>query len=646
MSWQIASMLLVALVLAGGFFWYERSRPSARIVAAVAALAALAVAGRVALAPIPNVVATTDVVLLTGYCLGPAPGFAVGALVGLISNFWLGQGPWTPWQMAGWGMIGIGGGALALLTLRRLGRIGLALVAAISGLAYGALLDLSVMVTYGGEQSLDRYLALSARGIPFNLAHAAGNAALMLAVGPAMVRMLDRFRARMEVDWGPPPVATASGAAALLAIGMVLATPLQPPSANAAGAERGSSLDASARYLIEAQNPDGGFGIAPDSDSNAAMTGWAMLGLESAGINPLDVSSGGRTAIDYLEAEAAQVSSTGDMERTILALEAAGVSSRAFAGRDLVAELLDRRRDDGSYQRQVNLSAYAIVALRSAGVSSSEYGNTAAWLRKAQNSDHGWGSFEGAASEPDSTGAVLQALAVAPGDNRLDRGVRWLRGAQLSNGGYSLSSGAGANSQSTAWAAQGLVAAGVSPSSVRSAGKSPLDYLAARQAGDGHVAYSEASDQTPVWVTAQAAGAMAEEAFPPAVVARAPEGGGSNGGGSAGSGGGGGSGGGLGLGGSNGNDNGGIEREDRKGRGGGGGKTAAEGAKADGGQAAGAAPAAEAELGVAGDDGPATDGDTPSGDSIVPSTPVLLGGLAALALVLGAGWLVVQRRLP
>ena len=107
MSWQATSLVILALVIVGGFAWFERSRPSARIVAAVAALAALGVAGRVVLAPIPNVVATTDVALLAGYTLGGGPGFAVGALSGLVSNFWLGQGPWTPWQMAGWGLVGI-----------------------------------------------------------------------------------------------------------------------------------------------------------------------------------------------------------------------------------------------------------------------------------------------------------------------------------------------------------------------------------------------------------------------------------------------------------------------------------------------------------------------------------------------------------
>src|ERR671923_1026480 len=116
MSWQVAAYALLALVLAGGLAWYELSRPPARTVALVAALAALAVAGRLAFAAIPNVVATTDIVLIAGYAVGAAPGFAVGALAALVSNLWLGQGPWTPWQMAGWGLCGLLGAGRAPIT--------------------------------------------------------------------------------------------------------------------------------------------------------------------------------------------------------------------------------------------------------------------------------------------------------------------------------------------------------------------------------------------------------------------------------------------------------------------------------------------------------------------------------------------------
>ena len=113
MSWQAASLVLLALALAFGFAWYERERPPARVIAVVAALAALAVVGRLAFAAFPNVKPTTDIVLFAGYALGAVPGFAVGAVTAIVSNIFLSQGPWTVWQMAGWGAVGIAGAVLA-----------------------------------------------------------------------------------------------------------------------------------------------------------------------------------------------------------------------------------------------------------------------------------------------------------------------------------------------------------------------------------------------------------------------------------------------------------------------------------------------------------------------------------------------------
>jgi hypothetical protein len=166
----------------------------------------------------------------------------------------------------------------------------------------------------------------------------------------------------------------------------------------------------------------------------------------------------------------------------------------------------------------VNPTAFGILALRAAGASAGS-ARSAAWLRANQNDDGGWGFASGAASDPDSTGAVLQALAASGKRAGIRPGVRYLRNAQRSGGGFALASGA-VNSQSTAWAVQGLIAARVSPSSVRTGGGSPLSYLAATQARDGHYRYSQSSDQTPVWVTGQALAAVSGKAFPLAPVPR------------------------------------------------------------------------------------------------------------------------------
>lgn len=525
MSWQLGILLMLAATLLGGLAWYERSRPPSQVVALVAALAALAVAGRVAFSPIPNVVPTTDIVLLAGYALGGAPGFAVGALSGLVSNFWLGQGPWTPWQMAGWGMTGILGAGLAVATGRRVGRIGLAVVCAAAGFGFGALMDLSLMVTYGGEQSLDRFLAISARSLPFNIAHAAGNAALALVAGPAMVRMLLRYRRRFEFAWKDRAAlqrAGGAGAAAGAICTLVALLALLPPTLSggraAAAASKSAGSSSAVGWLRATQNGDGGFGFGRGAESSPAMTGWAVLGLESAGVNPLDLDHGDATAISYLGGTVGQISTTGDLERTILVLRGAGLDPRHFQGRDLVRRLLARRGGDGSWGGQVNPTAFGILALRSAGATSGS-SRSAAWLRAHQNQDGGWGFAAGTASDPDSTGAALQALAAAGGGAGVRSGVGYLRGAQESGGGFALAGGS-VNAQSTAWAVQGLLAAGVSPASVRTAGRSPLDYLASTQARDGHYRYSSASDQTPVWVTGQALLAVDAKPFPLAPVPR------------------------------------------------------------------------------------------------------------------------------
>ena len=366
------------------------------------------------------------------------------------------------------------------------------------------------MVTYGGEQSLDRYLALSARGVPFNIAHATGNFVIALAAGPALVRMISRFRTRLEFQWRP------AGAISLLLVALVAAG--AAGGAGSSEAAAGAKVPASS-WLARAQNDDGGFSATQGQTSSPAMTGWAMLGLEAAGTNPLDLREGGETPVSYLRSEMSRLRSVGDLERTILALAGAGVDPHRFAGSDLVAQLHKRLDRDGSVDGQVNLTAFYALAMRAAGAGTGSLKRPAAWLRGAQNADGGWGIQPQAPSEADSTGATLQGLAAAGARGRASaRGAAWLRRAQRSSGGWALAGTGVVNSQSTAWAVQGLAAIGGAAHSIHNA----LGYLGHLRAPDGHYRYSASSDQTPIWVTAQVLLAVERRPFPLAAVPRAP----------------------------------------------------------------------------------------------------------------------------
>ena len=109
----LAMLVVVALVLALFFAGYEASRPGLRQIMPTLVLAALAAAGRILFGPIPDFKPVSAIAIIAGATLGRRNGFMVGALAALTSNFFFGQGMWTPWQMYAWGLVGYVGGVLA-----------------------------------------------------------------------------------------------------------------------------------------------------------------------------------------------------------------------------------------------------------------------------------------------------------------------------------------------------------------------------------------------------------------------------------------------------------------------------------------------------------------------------------------------------
>jgi hypothetical protein len=526
MSWQLTSFVILGLVLLGGFAWYEHSRPPSQVVALVAALAALAIAGRIAFAAFPNVKPTTDIVVFAGYALGGAPGFAVGAFTALVSNFWFGQGPWTPWQMAGWGLCGVLGALLALGT-RNAGRFTLAAICGFAAILYGTLLNFSLMATYGGDLSWQKLWFYEGRAVPFEIAHFGGNIVFALVAGPAMVRMLVRFRERFE--WRRPISGTpgraerglggalrSGGVAALL---LILLAAVFTPAAHASAAEEAASVGRAVHWLETQQRPSGGFAADSGREPGAEITSWAMLALAAAGRNPLDVTKDGHTPLDFLRSHADEIKDAGDVARTILALEAAGADPRQFGGENLVARLLAQRRQNGSYQGWPATSAYAVLALRAAGANDATPA-TVDWLRKVQGSDGGWGNQPGDSGTPEITGGVLQVLT--PGSAASERALGYLRDAKRSNGGFAPGNNLAANAQATAWASQGLLAAGKDPANF-GAGASSLTYLRDLQADDGHFLQAPGQEASPVWVTADAIVPLAGAHLPIAAPPREPK---------------------------------------------------------------------------------------------------------------------------
>ena len=368
MSWQAGSVRA-----AGDRAGLPGSRGTAgpadaRIVALVGTLAAFGALGRIAFAAVPNVKPTTDIVLVSGYALGAGPGFAVGAIAGLTSNFFFGQGPWTPWQMAAWGATGLIGAGLARLMALRAGDPPPPLGPLAAG---GHLLRRRLCLhrrpgrrRLGHLQRSQRggsWGSTSGKGLGFDAIHAAGCLVFALAFGPALTRSVQRFARRIQVTWVSP-----GGAVVPVVLVAVAVLGGRVPAARAAAVAPVSVRSSAAAYLLAAENPDGGFGAAPGQTSASSTpagprSDWRRPAMTSTA-SPTGPGSWPTSPPGPARAD------PGSLERTILVVRAAGLSARRFGGRDLVAELEHDVRRDGSVADQVNWTAFDVLALRAAGV--------------------------------------------------------------------------------------------------------------------------------------------------------------------------------------------------------------------------------------------------------------------------------------
>jgi energy-coupling factor transport system substrate-specific component len=195
----LALLLVAGGLIVAGASWLESGASTSKELVLIATLAAAAAAGRVLFAAVPNVQPVTVTAVVAGVALGPRAGVAVGGLAAFVSNFYLGQGAYTPWQMLAWGACGLIGGLAAPL-LRR--RVPLALTCFALGFAFDAVMDLWEWLSFY-PHTWQAFAALYARGLWFDAAHATGNFVLALAAGPELRRLLERYARRLkaEVVW-------------------------------------------------------------------------------------------------------------------------------------------------------------------------------------------------------------------------------------------------------------------------------------------------------------------------------------------------------------------------------------------------------------------------------------------------------------
>ena len=193
--YMIASMIIMFAMMAPVFAYFEGSKPQAREVITIAVMISLAVASRAALFMFPQIKAIFAIIIIGGVALGPSSGFIIGAMSAFISNFIFGQGPWTPFQMVAWALIGLVAGLLAKNLLASKKPTVLAIYGIFATFVFHVgITEMWSVLTMTESISLQSITTIYLVGIGFNITLALATAGFLLVLSKPMLNKIDRIK--------------------------------------------------------------------------------------------------------------------------------------------------------------------------------------------------------------------------------------------------------------------------------------------------------------------------------------------------------------------------------------------------------------------------------------------------------------------
>ena len=197
-KYNVISMAIALLSCVPFFIRFEKGKSGAREVVVIAVMTAFSVIGRLIFSPIPGFKPVTAITIIAGIALGAESGFMVGSLTAIVSNIFFGQGPWTPFQMFVWGILGFLSG-LIFYKKQTSNRFILAAIGLVGGIAYSMLMDIWTTVSMEGTFNILRYLFYISSSFPFMAIYAVSNVVFLFVLAKPFLEKLNRIKTKYGI---------------------------------------------------------------------------------------------------------------------------------------------------------------------------------------------------------------------------------------------------------------------------------------------------------------------------------------------------------------------------------------------------------------------------------------------------------------
>lgn len=197
-KYYVVSVILILLACVPFVLSFERRKPQPREILLVAVMSAISVAGRCLFVATPGFKPVSAITAITGFSLGAEAGFLTGATSALVSNMFFGQGPWTPFQMFTWGMIGFIAGLLGK-TGKMHKKIPLILFGIFAGVFFSFGMDIWGSLSTTGLFNWEVYVLALSTAVPFTIVYAVSNVIFLLLLAKPIREKLERVKTKYGV---------------------------------------------------------------------------------------------------------------------------------------------------------------------------------------------------------------------------------------------------------------------------------------------------------------------------------------------------------------------------------------------------------------------------------------------------------------
>lgn len=193
-KYYFISMMIIIYTMIPFIMVFEERKPQARELIIIGVLTAISVAGRVAFYWLPQFKPVVAITIISGVSFGAEAGFFVGALSGFVSNFFFSQGPWTPWQMFCFGIIGFISGVLVKFNILKKDRLSLCIFGGFSTFfIYGGIINFGSLLIFS-KFSLKGLVASYISGFWFDMVHSIATVVFLYVISQSMLEKLERIK--------------------------------------------------------------------------------------------------------------------------------------------------------------------------------------------------------------------------------------------------------------------------------------------------------------------------------------------------------------------------------------------------------------------------------------------------------------------